>query len=670
MATPHSRAPNIGESARHVLDSARNGQDDVLNVLRDEVSSLRTANTTDGRLDRAAFHDQLSDFEQQLRSDAREMKLKGILPNLDLIDSENGDVRIATISGDGDVHDNNNGKLITRARGREFEYDKDGHITQWSENKGKDVWKLAENGQFNLYRDGEKTDRTKDVMAQVDEKGNFILTNNENGSSTTFTRGGLSIDRDSDNRITQYERKNFTRNFHYAEDGALDRVTTHDGDKKTEFSKDADGHFYAADDKDKNKPLDISLSTEQGHNGAVLLKDVKNGTSREEFPHGTVIDRKEVTVNGQTVDQIQHIRYANGKEADFKYNEDGSIKEYNVTEKDGSKHSYKVDGDKITLDGKPLGTGALTVDDAGRVKLEGQFKLPDGTEANTITFKRSGAVIAANADGNPVEVINAGGRTNKFEWRNGELIGINAYGFDLEFKDGKWVEKDGRPSVIMPTIDQRGNFTLTDNQGYFTSWSPAGSREQGEPESAAGNDDGNHPGWVEPGDGSSQESSGDQTTYDGEVVESGDYKIMGPPSISPERFAEVLQGSPAAADANEIYNYCAQKGVDPAIALAFFYVESKYGTWGIAAETKNWGNLRPHDWSDRPIGESGGFSSYASWADGGKDFVDLMERSYADMSLGDALMIYAPPGDGNDPADYTAQVENQVADYRTGDQWA
>jgi hypothetical protein len=670
MATPHSHAPSIGDASRHVVDSAKDGQDDVLKVLNEEVEALRTANTTDGRLDRAAFHDQLSDFEKQLRADSRELKLKGILPNLDLIDSENGDVRIATISGDGDVHDNNNGKLITKARGREFEYDRDGHITEWSENKGKDVWKLGEDGQFHLYRDGEKTDRTKNVIAQVDEKGNFILTNNENGSSTTFTRGGLTVKRDSDNRITQYERKDFTRNFHYGEDGALDRVTTHDGDNKTEYSKDADGHFYCADDKDKKNPLDISVSTEPGHNGAVLIKDINKGTSREEFPHGAVIDRKEVTVNGQTVDQIQHIHYANGKEADFKYNEDGSIKEYSTTDKGGTKHKYEVDGDKITLDGKPLGTGTLTVDDRGRVKLEGQFKLEDGTEASTITFKRSGAIIAANADGNPVEITNAGGRVNKFEWQDGQLVGANAYGFDLEFKDGKWVMKDGKPSLIVPSVDEQGNFTLTDRQGFFTSWTAAGSREQGEPETAAGNDDGNHPGWVTPNDGSSQESSGDQSTYDGEVVDSGDYKIMGPPSISPERFAEVLKDSPAAKDANEIYNYCVAKGVDPAIALAFFHVESSYGTAGIATETKNWGNLRPHDWSDRPIGESGGFSSYATWADGAKDFVDLMVRSYSDKSLGAALIVYAPPSDGNDPAAYAQTVENVVADYRQGDRWA
>jgi hypothetical protein len=665
MANQPADAPDVGASARHIEDAQKNHKN-IVKALHDELNAIRTGDTHDGKLDNAAFHDHLQQLQRQLHTDAESMHLKGLLPRIELVDSKSVDVKIRAISGDGDVHDGDNGQLVTRAHGREFKYDKDGHLTQWSENHGKDVWKVGEDGKYYQYENGKKTGKSTDDICEVDDKGNFVRTHKD-GSSTTYTRGGLTIDRDSQDRITEIQCKGFSREFHYGADG-LDRVTTHqDGKPDQTFEKPGD-HFYATDDKDHKHPFDISVGTEHGHNGAVLFKDVNAGTSREEFPHGAQIDRKTVTVNGEQIEQIQHIRYSNGNEADFKYADDGkTVTGYSVTGKDGKTHNYTVDGDKVMLDGKELGTGSISLDDAGHLSIEGKFKLPDGTEAAKLSFDRSGSILTTDQDGHTVEVTNCAGHVNKFKWQDGKLTEVDAYGYHLKLKGDKWVDADGNESSVTPSIDEKGNFTLTDKDGYFTSWARSGNREQGEPETKAGEEGGKHDGWVD-----ARDENADAINHTDKVVQSNGFQIEGPPTISEQEFEKVLKdnNSPAAGDAQEIYNYAVSKNIDPAVALAFFQVESGFGTAGAAVPNKNWGNLRPHDWSNRPIGESEGFSTYATWADGAKDYIDLMATHYAGRSLGDAIVEYAPPGDGNDPAAYVASVENYVTGYRRDDRWA
>ena len=159
-------------------------------------------------------------------------------------------------------------------------------------------------------------------------------------------------------------------------------------------------------------------------------------------------------------------------------------------------------------------------------------------------------------------------------------------------------------------------------------------------------------------------------------------QIAAPPRISPERFHRVLLagGSPAAGENTDqgLYRICVDRGVDPAIALAFFRHESSFGTQGKAVTTLNWGNLRAgrRAYLIAPVGGAGGnFAWYRSWAEGLQDFCDLLRgRLYEGAGLTTVAQVvpkYAPASDNNVPARYIAAVEADVRRWSDAvDPWA
>lgn len=145
--------------------------------------------------------------------------------------------------------------------------------------------------------------------------------------------------------------------------------------------------------------------------------------------------------------------------------------------------------------------------------------------------------------------------------------------------------------------------------------------------------------------------------------------VKGPPNISPSVFRQVLveQGSPAASDADELYQICVNRYIDPAVALAFYAHESTYGTDGVAVQTINWGNLRPGGRGG--LGRAlttlstdfGIFRRYGSWAASLRDWADLWNLSiYKDKSLRDQIALYAPSTDGNAPDSYYRHIVTAV----------
>ncbi|HUS14166.1 MAG TPA: glycosyl hydrolase [Chloroflexia bacterium] len=154
-----------------------------------------------------------------------------------------------------------------------------------------------------------------------------------------------------------------------------------------------------------------------------------------------------------------------------------------------------------------------------------------------------------------------------------------------------------------------------------------------------------------------------------------DFPIQSVPTISLDVFAGVLKahGSPALHEAAALAYYKAalDRGINPAVALAFFEHESQCGTEGpvAAAGAKNWGNLRPRN--DGTIGRAAGkvstefgvFRRYATFIDGLLDWCDLMLSVYAGMSIREALKIYAPASDQNDPNSYAATVLRRIAKW-------
>jgi len=146
--------------------------------------------------------------------------------------------------------------------------------------------------------------------------------------------------------------------------------------------------------------------------------------------------------------------------------------------------------------------------------------------------------------------------------------------------------------------------------------------------------------------------------------------LLNPPRISRQLFAEILQenASSAAGVGAECYDIVSGYGLDPAIALAFFRHESSFGTKGVAARSKNWGNLRK---GKRQRENIGGFAYYDDWRDSLRDWCDLIRDTYIQKwgldTVDKIIPTYAPTADGNVPTSYIARVEGYVYDWSARD---
>jgi hypothetical protein len=148
---------------------------------------------------------------------------------------------------------------------------------------------------------------------------------------------------------------------------------------------------------------------------------------------------------------------------------------------------------------------------------------------------------------------------------------------------------------------------------------------------------------------------------------STDLTIQTAPRISAAQFARVLTRahSPAAPDAAALYPIPIERGLDPAVALAFFGHESTYGTAGVAVRSRNWGNLRR---GARATYHADGFAYYADWRSSLADWTDRIADTYIrDWQLTTVRAVlerYAPSSDGNAPARYAAAVADLVAHWQ------
>lgn len=156
------------------------------------------------------------------------------------------------------------------------------------------------------------------------------------------------------------------------------------------------------------------------------------------------------------------------------------------------------------------------------------------------------------------------------------------------------------------------------------------------------------------------------------VKNASGYNPLAAPSIQKQIFVDYLarNSSPAGAEAAAIYDALVAGGADPAVALGFFYKESSLGKFGVANQTKSWGNIRcTPGYQCQAASGNGSFRSYGSWTAGAHDWTVLM-KAYASgsiragqrlVTLEQILPVYAPSGDRNDPVGYIAAVK-KVAD--------
>jgi hypothetical protein len=140
------------------------------------------------------------------------------------------------------------------------------------------------------------------------------------------------------------------------------------------------------------------------------------------------------------------------------------------------------------------------------------------------------------------------------------------------------------------------------------------------------------------------------------------------PSVSVGAIRAALRqvGSPALhasyADGKDVAEYIWDAGrvldVDPAVVIAVFWHESKFGTRGVARLTHSVGNIRPLP------GQSAldGYRLYHSWQEGIDDCYRLL-LSYARhgaATITVAIPVWAPPVDHNDVAAYIASVRSTM----------
>jgi hypothetical protein len=142
------------------------------------------------------------------------------------------------------------------------------------------------------------------------------------------------------------------------------------------------------------------------------------------------------------------------------------------------------------------------------------------------------------------------------------------------------------------------------------------------------------------------------------------------PRISPTQFANVLTKyrSPCAPIAQECYEIVRRSGIDPAIALAFFARESVFGTRGLSAEIKNWGNVRTPFRPERAIGKHPrNFAIYATWQDSLIDWCDRINERYIRErgldTVDKAVPVYAPASDGNAVDHYIQHINKLIAQW-------
>ena len=144
--------------------------------------------------------------------------------------------------------------------------------------------------------------------------------------------------------------------------------------------------------------------------------------------------------------------------------------------------------------------------------------------------------------------------------------------------------------------------------------------------------------------------------------------VRGRPSLSVLFINRVLAayGSPARGLGQAMYADSVRYGIDDVFALAFFWHESVFGRFGVAAVTHSVGNIVCTSGYPSCVGR---FRSYASWQAGCLDWFRLIATVYLPHGLTTVAAIvpvYAPASDQNNVSAYCAAVLAAVKVWRSG----
>jgi len=127
-----------------------------------------------------------------------------------------------------------------------------------------------------------------------------------------------------------------------------------------------------------------------------------------------------------------------------------------------------------------------------------------------------------------------------------------------------------------------------------------------------------------------------------------------------------VRGSPAAGLGQEFVKWGKHYKVRPSVAMAFYRIESHWGTKGVARTTNAVGNIRytkPKEGCPVKYTNYRGFRKYASREDGIRDFYRVLgSKFYAGgkrKTLGEIIPVYSPAGENN-PKRYNQVVVNYL----------
>ncbi|HEY9716145.1 MAG TPA: hypothetical protein V6C69_01645 [Trichormus sp.] len=157
------------------------------------------------------------------------------------------------------------------------------------------------------------------------------------------------------------------------------------------------------------------------------------------------------------------------------------------------------------------------------------------------------------------------------------------------------------------------------------------------------------------------QSSGKGDTVPVQRTRASEMSVTTGPTITPQKIDQVLQQyhSPAfgRVSGQEVYDKSVQHGINPAVALAFYVLESSAGTRGKGARNNSWGNIRGGDARD-------GYKSYDNIHSSLDHFLNLISGSgyvgQGRTTLGTILPKYAPASDGNNTGRYIEEMAGLI----------
>lgn len=164
------------------------------------------------------------------------------------------------------------------------------------------------------------------------------------------------------------------------------------------------------------------------------------------------------------------------------------------------------------------------------------------------------------------------------------------------------------------------------------------------------------------------------------TVASSDVSVVGTPTISVAKINAILAsyGSPASGKGQALYDDGVTYGINPAVALAFFVMESKAGTKGEATKTLALGNERCIAGRACVDQNRGGYAQFTSWEDGFTHWYQMIKLGYVQGGINSVIgrsacpcttvarivPVYAPNSDNNNELTYIRTVVGLVNSWK------